>query len=95
MPLLLFPWEKAPGTNWIGGWVGPRPGLDNVEKRKIWPYRDLNSDPSVVQLVASRYTDYAILAFGVPWRQQAEVVQNNENVNVRDIGRDEAQRRKY
>jgi hypothetical protein len=26
------------------------------------PYRDFNSDPSVVQPVASRYTDYAILA---------------------------------
>jgi hypothetical protein len=29
------PWEKAPGTQWIGGWVGPRAGLDAVEKRKI------------------------------------------------------------
>jgi hypothetical protein len=25
----------------------------------FWPYRDSNSDPLVVQLVASRYTDYA------------------------------------
>jgi len=22
---------RAPGTNWIGGWVGPRAGLDAVE----------------------------------------------------------------
>jgi hypothetical protein len=27
--------EKLPGTNWIGGWVGPRTGLDAVVKRKI------------------------------------------------------------
>jgi hypothetical protein len=28
----------APGTHWIGGvWVGPRAGLDAVEKRKILP----------------------------------------------------------
>jgi hypothetical protein len=24
--------ERAPGTYWIGGWVGPRNGLDDVEK---------------------------------------------------------------
>jgi hypothetical protein len=23
------------GTRWIGGWVGPRAGLDDVEKRKF------------------------------------------------------------
>jgi len=22
--------ERAPGTHWIGGWVGPRVGLDTV-----------------------------------------------------------------
>jgi hypothetical protein len=27
------PGERARGTHWIGGWVGPRPGLDDVEKR--------------------------------------------------------------
>jgi hypothetical protein len=26
--------ERAPDTHWIGGWVDPRAGLDNVEKRK-------------------------------------------------------------
>jgi hypothetical protein len=30
------PGERAPGTHWIGGWVGPRFGLDAVEKRKIF-----------------------------------------------------------
>jgi hypothetical protein len=28
------PGERGPGTHWIG-WVGPRTGLDDVEKRKI------------------------------------------------------------
>jgi hypothetical protein len=41
--------------------VGPRAGLDDVEKI-LAPYRDSNSDPLVVQPVASRYTDYAIPA---------------------------------
>jgi hypothetical protein len=27
--------EKVPGTHWIGGWVDPRTGLDDVEKRKF------------------------------------------------------------
>jgi hypothetical protein len=30
-----LPWERAPGTHWIGGWVGPRAGLDVVEKKKL------------------------------------------------------------
>jgi hypothetical protein len=36
--------------------VDPRAGLDNMEKRKFLTLRDSNS----VQLVASRYTDYAM-----------------------------------
>jgi hypothetical protein len=31
----LTPRERAPHTYWIGGWVGPRAGLDVVVKRKI------------------------------------------------------------
>jgi hypothetical protein len=27
--------ERAPGIPWVGGWVGPRAGLDMVVKRKI------------------------------------------------------------
>jgi hypothetical protein len=42
--------------------VGPRSGLDDVEKRKFLTLPGLNSDPLVVQPVASRYTDCAILA---------------------------------
>jgi hypothetical protein len=40
--------------------VGPRDGLDDVEKRKFLTLPGLELDPSVVQPVASRYTDYAI-----------------------------------
>jgi hypothetical protein len=28
------PGVRAPGTHWIGGWVDPRAGIDDVEKRK-------------------------------------------------------------
>jgi hypothetical protein len=35
--------ERAPVTHWIGGWVGPRAGLDEVVKREILsPCRDSN-----------------------------------------------------
>jgi hypothetical protein len=33
----FYPRRKSPGTHWIGGWVGPRTGLEFVEKRNILP----------------------------------------------------------
>jgi hypothetical protein len=49
----LTPRTTVPGTHCIGSWVGLRPGLDVTEKRKVsFPSRELNSDSSVVQLVA-------------------------------------------
>jgi hypothetical protein len=57
-----LPTGKSPCTHWIGGWVSPRVDVDDMERESSWPHRDLNSDPSVVQSVANRYTDYAIPA---------------------------------
>jgi hypothetical protein len=34
-PSRFSPRERAPGTHWVGGWVGPRAVLDVVVKRKI------------------------------------------------------------
>jgi hypothetical protein len=52
------PRERTHCTHCIGGWVGPRAGLDMVSKRKIpSPRRESNSDHPIVQPVASRYTD--------------------------------------
>jgi hypothetical protein len=34
-PGRFTPSEIDPGTHWIGGWMGPRAGLDAVVKRKI------------------------------------------------------------
>jgi hypothetical protein len=34
LPGRFTPKERAPGTRLIGGWVGARPGLDAVVKRK-------------------------------------------------------------
>jgi hypothetical protein len=59
-PFRFTPKEGAPGTIWIGGWVDPRTGLDDMEKRKFLPHRESNSCPLGVRPVASSYTDYAI-----------------------------------
>jgi len=43
--------ERAPGTHWIGGWVGPRAVLDAVVKRKIpSPRRESNIRTRIVQV---------------------------------------------
>jgi hypothetical protein len=34
-PGCFTPRERAPGTHWIGGWVGPRAILDAVVKRNV------------------------------------------------------------
>jgi hypothetical protein len=31
-PGRFTPGERTPGTHWIGGWVGPRAGLNDMEK---------------------------------------------------------------
>jgi hypothetical protein len=33
----LYPGEGDPGTLWIGGWVGPRAGLDIVRRLVVHP----------------------------------------------------------
>jgi hypothetical protein len=40
-PCRFTPGEKAPGTHWIGRWVGLRVGPDDVEKRKFLTLRGL------------------------------------------------------
>jgi hypothetical protein len=49
-PSRFTPGESASHMHCIGGLVSPKVGLDHME----------NCDPSVVHLVASWYTDYAI-----------------------------------
>jgi hypothetical protein len=51
---LFTPGERALGTDYIGVWVHPRAGLDDIEK---W----ILDSPLVDQHVASHYTDYAII----------------------------------
>jgi hypothetical protein len=34
-PSRFTPGERAPGTHWKGGWLSPKTGLEDVEKRKV------------------------------------------------------------
>jgi hypothetical protein len=49
-----LPSGKKPGTEFTGGWVGPRAGLDGWGKTCPPPP---GFDPRTVQPVAGRYTD--------------------------------------
>ena len=57
-PRPIYPPVKT-RTHCIGGWVGPRAGLDGCGKSRPPPP---GFDPRTVQPVASRYTDWAIAA---------------------------------
>jgi hypothetical protein len=39
----VTPGKRAPGTHWIGGWVDPRAGPDDV--KKILDHTGIDSDP--------------------------------------------------
>ena len=69
-PRPLYPRER-PGTHCIGGWLGPRAGLDRCGKSRPLP----GFDPRTVQPVASRYTDWDIPAHG-------EMIEKNLEVTV-------------
>ena len=56
-PRPLYPWERL-GTLCIGGWVGPRAGLNGWGKSR--PPR--GSDPRTIQPVAIRYSPCATQA---------------------------------
>jgi hypothetical protein len=53
--------EPSVPIRYEAGWV-PEPVSTTWRRENSWPYRDSNSDPSVFQPVASRYTDWAIPA---------------------------------
>jgi hypothetical protein len=58
------PKERAPGIHWKGDWVSPRAILDEEVMRKIpSPCRwESNPRTPIIQPIARRYTDWAILA---------------------------------
>jgi hypothetical protein len=68
---LYPPGERASGTHWIGGWMGPGVVLDAVVKRKIPSLRwESNPRTPIVQPVSRRYTDWAIAALHTPFQNK-------------------------
>jgi hypothetical protein len=64
LPSHFTPREKAPGTHWIGDWVGPRAILDVVVKRKIPnPHQELNPRTPIIQpITINNYLLYLLHA---------------------------------
>jgi hypothetical protein len=62
VPAALPPGKKPPvPVGQVAGW-GPAPVWTTWRRENSWLYRDSNSDPSVFQPVASRYTEFSIPA---------------------------------
>jgi hypothetical protein len=55
-PATLPAGVMVPGTHWIGGWVGPRGGLDAVEKRKLLKLSGFEPRPSSPSLYWLSYS---------------------------------------
>jgi hypothetical protein len=51
-PSRCTPWERNFCTDWVGGWLGPRAGLDAVEKRKTSPLSGIEPRSSSLYPVA-------------------------------------------
>jgi hypothetical protein len=64
----LPPGETAPCTYWIGGWVDPRAGLNDVDKRKIsCPARNRTPpDPEPVWMLWGKETFVALVGNRTP-----------------------------
>jgi hypothetical protein len=80
-PGRFTPRERAPGTHWIGGWVGPRAVLDTLVWRNTssscW---ESNPRTPMVQPITQCYTDWAIIAL-----IRIKVV-DNKNAYLRKAG---------
>jgi hypothetical protein len=44
-PCRFMPGERIPGTHWIGVWVDPKAGLDDVEEREFLTLLELELQP--------------------------------------------------
>jgi hypothetical protein len=70
--------KRQPGTHWTGSWVGPRVGLDAVEKRFL---HCRESNREAVQIVARCYTNWAI-----PAPKRWRTITHKRNSGILELG---------
>jgi hypothetical protein len=58
--------ERAPGTQWVGGWVGPSAGLDAVVKRKI-PSHCRDSVTHTIEIHTNQNCPYRKSVIATSW----------------------------
>jgi hypothetical protein len=100
-PGRFTPGERALGIHWIGGWVDPRTGGDDVENREfstlpLLEIRPLGRPARSRSLYRLRYPGCNVHGgINKLCRTQAEVILNHTNPNVRDIGQAKARQKTY
>jgi hypothetical protein len=75
--------ERAPGTHWIGGWVGPRAVLDVVVKRKIpSPHRESKPRTSIITFeTMNPFRHFGRTPISRPPPTQEGTTHTNENIH--------------
>jgi hypothetical protein len=64
-PGRFTPGERTIGTHWIGGWMGPRARLDDMENRKFLILPEPRTPiPRIVQPVATRLSRLHVMYLG-------------------------------
>jgi hypothetical protein len=67
--LVLLPGETTPSNLWLGGWVGPRVGLNAMKKRKVLPLLGKEQKLSYITQKGdqdSSYTGYHKRLYEIP-----------------------------
>jgi hypothetical protein len=79
-PGRFTPGERAPGTRWIGGWMDPRAGLDDLEKRKFLNLLGLELRP-----LSRPARSQSLYRLRCPGYQQWTAPYENQRANVLQI----------
>jgi hypothetical protein len=80
-PRPLYPGERHSGTHWMGGWMVPRAGLDDVEKRKFLnlPRLEIRSlSQKKIKIIIVFVKRQAVLCENLSplWREDGSVIYN-------------------